>query len=528
MTFQEQNKNELLAFVKNKIGKPVNHHVVIATIESMGVREKDIVSDFGYNSLKDLANEVFNELNVICDPSISSKHLHDTIPVSGYLRIKAKLFAIYYPLGLMHFIPVLVQIIAIVLFGYSLWTYVGFNQLQSTAVVLGVIIGMVCTGGYVQVIGRQASFYWNYKNFNLMNQTINYLIRVGVQSIIVVFIIMFTVNFFLNIYPYSVVLIISIYALLIGTLLLLLAPMHTIKQRWVVSVAVGLGTLLALVFKEYTTYSIYLTHWIGITTTIVLSKLYLVYFFNKQIQTSNDSNVTIRAQKIIYHNYQYFFYGVLVYIFIFIDRIFAWSSSLNKTLPYLIYYEKDYEIGMDLAILVFLLLTGVMEYSVASFSKFLDIGQKSIKYTSPKCFGDNLLKLYWQHISMLIVTSILIFVMIYYIITSNWGYEAQFNETLNSVSIDVCIIGSLSYFFLAWAMLNSLYMFTLNQPKKAIKALVIAIIVNLILGVFMSRIIAYELSVVGLFFGSLTFLAITLNDCIKFYKNLDYYYYAAY
>jgi hypothetical protein len=35
---------------------------------------------------------------------------------------------------------------------------VGFNEIQSTAVVLGVVVGLVSTGGFVQVIGRQASF----------------------------------------------------------------------------------------------------------------------------------------------------------------------------------------------------------------------------------------------------------------------------------------------------------------------------------------------------------------------------------
>ena len=71
-------------------------------------------------------------------------------------------------------------------------------------------------------------------------------------------------------------------------------------------------------------------------------------------------------------------------------------------------------------------------------------------------------------------------------------------------------------------------MFTLNQPKTAIKALVIAIVVNLIVGMFMSRVFAYEFSVIGMLVGGLTFFALTLNDCLNYYKNLDYYYYAAY
>jgi len=532
MSLHQTNKEKLLNSVQSKIGYPVNCSVVMATIESMGVRDKDIYTDFGNKNLSDLTTEIFDKLKasvVTTDiDSIRFNNSEKSIPVSGYLRVKAKLFVKYYPLGLLHFLPVLVQLITIILFGYSLWTYVGFNQLQSTAVVLGVIIGMIITGGFVQVIGRQVSFYWNYKNFSMMNLTINYLLKIGVVTIILLFTAIFLINSFIHLYPYIFLVIVFVYALLIGVLLLILAPMHTIKQRWVVSVVICIGTLLALFLKEMTTINVYATHWIGISVSIILSKLYLYNYFKNKINKNYVLNKSMRVLKIIHYNYAYFFYGILLYLFIFTDRILAWSSNLNRVSPYVIYYEKNYEIGMDIAILIFLLLAGVLEYSVASFSKFLDIGQKNTSYSSPKKFGKRLLKLYWQHVGLLLMTSVFIFSLVYYILTGTWGYEAQFKESLNNLSIRVCVVGSIGYLFLAWAMLNTLYMFTLNQPKKPIKALVISILINLFIGVIMSRLVAYELSVVGMLFGAITFLAITLKDCVSFYKNLDYYYYAAY
>jgi len=532
MSLHQTNKEKLLNSVQSKIGYPVNCSVVMATIESMGVRDKDIYTDFGNKNLSDLTTEIFDKLRasvVTTDiDSIRFNNSEKSIPVSGYLRVKAKLFVKYYPLGLLHFLPVLVQLITIVLFGYSLWTYVGFNQLQSTAVVLGVIIGMVITGGFVQVIGRQVSFYWNYKNYSMMDLTINYVLKIGIIAIILIFTVLFIINFFIHLYPYSFLIIVFTYALLIGVLLLILAPMHTIKQRWVVSVAISIGTILALFLKETTTINVYVTHWIGISTSILLSKLYLYFYFKNKVNKNYVLNKSMRVLKLIHHNYAYFFYGILIYLFIFTDRILAWSSSLNSIPPYIIYYEKNYEIGMDIAILIFLLLAGVLEYSVASFSKFLDIGQKNTAYNSPKKFGKHLLKLYWQHVGLLLISSVIIFSLVYYIVMGTWGYEAQFKESLNNLSIRVCIIGSFGYLFLAWGMLNTLYMFTLNQPKKPIKALVIALLINLCVGMVMSRVVAYELSVVGMFLGAITFLVITLKDCVNFYKNLDYYYYATY
>ena len=247
--------------------------------------------------------------------------------------------------------------------------------------------------------------------------------------------------------------------------------------------------------------------------------------------TKNKKSISgnkIKAPVLLYHNYQYFFYGIFIYVFIFIDRILAWSSGINGNLPFLVYFEKNYELGMDLAILVFLLLAGVLEYSIASFTKFIDIGQKLTDHKTPEVFNNQLRKMYWQQVLLLFVTSALAFIFIYYIINASWGFEGQFNETLVQLSIKVCVIGGMGYILLAWGMLNSLYLFTLGQAKKPLKAIIYACLLNIFLGFVLSRFFAYEYSVVGMLCGAALFVALTLRANIIYFKNLDYFYYAAY
>jgi hypothetical protein len=154
--------------------------------------------------------------------------------------------------------------LAIVFFGYSLWTFSGFNHVQSTAVVLGIIIGLIATGGFVQVIGRQASFYWNHDDFFMTKKTIDYLFKMGILSLLLLSMLFFIGALFIPIFPFKVLIIIFVYAFMIGSLLLILAPLHTIRQRWVISLAVFSGTLLALLLKTQTDLFIYETHWISI------------------------------------------------------------------------------------------------------------------------------------------------------------------------------------------------------------------------------------------------------------------------
>ena len=526
----------LMQSIKDKIGKPVSIRVVMATIESLGIRNIDVSNDYGFESIKNLAEYIFKEIN--SDPAyheiknakeIEDNHKNETIQVSDYLHVKAKLFAKHYPLGILHLLPVFLQIAAIILFGYSLWTYIGFNEIQSTAVVLGVMIGLIITGGFVQVIGRQATFYWNYEDIQMVKKTVFYLINKGTQILLFIIISLSFFNFILHLFPFYLILIIFTYAFLIGLLLLLLAPLHTIKQRWVISLAILIGTLISVYLKEKTLLLTYVTHWIGIFSAIVIAFVFLKIYFNIKIgKKQKNTNIRFKTPILLYQNYKYFIYGMAVYLFIFIDRILAWTADSTGKLPLIIYFEKNYELGMDLAILVFLLMTGVLEYSIVSFTKFLDIGQKNISYSSNEEFNKQFVKMYWQNISMLFVTFISISVLIYFIITAPWGYKGQFNQSLDIISIRVCIIGGFGYFFLAWGLLNSLFMFTLGRPNQPVKGLIIACIINIVIGFILSRFIAYDYSVVGMLISSIFFMLYTYFASKKFFRNLDYYYYAAY
>jgi hypothetical protein len=537
MENHKENIRSLLLEIKEKIGKPVSNRVVIASIESLGIREKDMEVDFGVPCISTLANLIFFEL-INAEEHKNAKNSKETevqtkspklVRISDYLWIKTSLFIHYYPLGIFHLLPVFIQLLAIVFFGYSLWTFSGFNHVQSTAVVLGIIIGLIATGGFVQVIGRQASFYWNHDDFFMTKKTIDYLFKMGILSLLLLSMLFFIGALFIPIFPFKVLIIIFVYAFMIGSLLLILAPLHTIRQRWVISLAVFSGTLLALLLKTQTDLFIYATHWIGIGLAFIISKLYIYFFFMKLLKGKKaNGNPLFNSSVVLYHNYKYFFYGLFLYLFIFTDRLLAWSSTINGQLPFLIFFEKNYELGMDTAIIVFLLLSGVLEFGIASFSKFLDIGQKNTLYNSPKEFNNQILKIYIQHVLLLFLSALTIFILIYFIINSSWGYSSYFHEELDPMSINISIIGGIGYFFLAWGMLNTLYLFTLGQAAKPLQAIIVACLFNWTIGLFFSRFVAYEYSVIGMLLGSIIFMLLTLKANIKFINNLDYYYYAAY
>jgi Putative exopolysaccharide Exporter (EPS-E) len=536
MTLKLKAIQELKDTVVARNGKPVNQNVVRATIESLGIREIDVPFSYGMETMQLLAAHIFEQLD---GPMYlqaknksevqAAKKDDKRVLYSAYASVQLRHFIKDYSTGLFHLLPVFLQIAAIILFGFSLWAFVGFNELQATSVVLGVIIGLVTTGGFVQAIGKQVSFYWYHDDFIMTRKAIKALLITAIKALFGTFLFIGLTNFFLHLYPYQFVLITFVYAFLIGVLLLVLAPLYTIKQRWMISVAVGVGTFLSLGLHFYSSLHVYAIHWLGISVSIVLAVGYLHFFFKRIIAARQKSpNATPLLMLSAYRNFNYFFYGVLVYVFIFIDRIVAWSSTLGRNLPYIVYYEKDYEIGMDLAILVFFLLAGVLEYSIASFSRWLDIGQRSLSYRQVATFGTRMTAIYKRHLGLLLLTSVLIAAVLYAIVTLPWGYTAAFEEDITSLSIKVMIIGGFGYLFLTVGMLNVLYLYTLNKHKTPVIHMAIACLCNLSLGLLASRIIGYEYAAVGMLFGSFVFMVLTTIKALKFFKNLGYHYYAAY
>ena len=527
---------ELTAAIIARNGKPVNELVVRATIESLGIRDIDVLPSYGLENIAQLAAHIFKELDAPMylrsknksELQAESKH-EKRVLYSSYASVQLSHFVKDYATGMFHLLPVFLQVAAIILCGFSLWAFVGFNELQATAVVLGVIIGLVATGGFVQAIGKQVSFYWYHDDFIMTRQAIVNLLTTAIKTLFGTFVFIGVTNFFLHLYPYQFVLITFVYAFLIGVLLLVLAPLYTIKQRWMISIAIGVGTLLALGLHYYTSIHVYLVHWIGISVAIVISTIHLHFFLKRIIATKQKvTNAPPVMMLSAYRNFSYFFYGTFIYMFIFTDRIVAWSSSVGRNLPYIIYYEKDYEIGMDLAIVVFFLLAGVLEYSIASFSRWLDIGQRSLTYKDRIAFGSHMITLYKRHLAILGVTTLFIAGLLYAIVTQPWGYQAAFNEAITALSIRVLIIGGFGYLFLTIGMLNVLYLYTLNRHKKPVVYIAIAFFINLIVGLLASRLLSYEYASLGMLAGAIVFMIYTTREVVQFFKQLGYHYYAAY
>ena len=87
---------------------------------------------------------------------------------------------------------------------------------------------------------------------------------------------------------------------------------------------------------------------------------------------------------------------------------------------------------------------------------------------------------------------------------------------------------AVGYVLLVWGLFNSNFLFALSQPIFVLRALGCGLLVNLLSGLALSRVLGFEMVVIGLTLGALTFLLVSSYYTRQVFRNLDYYYYAAY
>lgn len=527
---------ELISRVSETIGDPVNLWAVAATIESMGIREADVRNDYGFEGIRTLSHTVYEALKSREKESRENQKVPEIpwwVPIKSAVR-RIGLFFNYYKYGLMYILPMLTQVVALFVFKYSLWAYLYFNVAQATIVAIGTMMGFIITGGFVQVIGRVVSFYVGMGNYMLARKISNNFIKWGILTLFGIALLIFGFNILIPFYPQSMLILSMIYGIMIGVLILIGAILYALRQTFVISASIIVGTALVIFNVDYLHLDVYLSQWLGIGLAVLLMLVYTRFYFNIKIHTMNKellAAVLPRFEVTYYENYRYFLYGLGYFLFLFMDRILAWSAGPPPP-PYIIWFNTPYELGMDWALLSLILTVGVLEYSINSFSRLLIPKQKGIFINQVQKFNNYFFSYYIRQLALLIGVGTLSIVAAYYGVMYLKPLGAKYeliNDFFSStITFKVFWIASIGYLLLSIGLMHTLFFFTLARPRYVIYSMIIAILVNFFIGYILSRTIHYYDAVYGLVAGSIVFAVVSGIVAIRFFRQMDYYYYSAY
>lgn len=525
------NKDTLVVQVKEIVDIPMSSWAVAATIESLGIRDIDANTDYGYKNVFELAEFVFKkiqeELSSNEEKKIKKRYRIGLLESVG-------MFGKHYSAGLILSMPMLIQIAAILLFEYALWAWLRFNEAQATVIAFGTISSFIVTGGFIQVVGRLVSKYKGEENYYLAAKAITKVFRFGVPVVLLSALVLILLNAAFPFYPASMLLLSVVYFVLISMLLLSASVLFATELRFMILFSITVATVLVIILMEVTSLGVYVTQWIGIIVATILMGGYSFLYYRIKIRELRQELIkqTLPNPEVSYYNnYRYFVYGFCYFLFLFMDRLLAWSAGPPPP-PYLIWFNTPYELGMDWALISFVITIATLEYSIHAFSKYLIPAQKNIALNEFKAFNRYFRSFYLRQILLLLIISSVSILITYYGILSLRAFEERIPEIrdffANPITFKVFWMGSIGYVFLVYGLLNSLFFFTLNRASFVMYSIIFALLVNFVVGFICSRWYGMEYATLGMLAGAVTFAFTTWLLARRFFRHLDYYYYSAY
>jgi hypothetical protein len=519
--------DELAGWLVEEYGRPVDRWATAALLESRGLRDVDAVERYGCADVFALADLVHPLAVARPEPA----HRVAADPAVRWHRRFGRFLTLYVR-GTFVALPMAIQVLAMLVLGYALWSYLHFDESQASAVSVGTIASFVVTGGFVQVIGRLGLSYAASGNHLLAERAVHRLVRWGCVTAAAAGVLAWAVNLVTAWFPQWVMAIALVYYALLAVLWLALAVLYTVQHRTGVALSIILGIVAIWVVRTATSLDIYVAHWIGLATSIALCSAWgLAVLRRRARRTEGEARLAElpRLSILLYSVGPYFAYGVLYFTILFVDRLVAWTTG-DFRLPLLIWFRTPYELGLDWALVSLVLSIAVLEYSSHAFSgRLVDVQQR----TSGLRRGDHnavYVRFYRRQQLLLAVVCAVSIVGTYRLVLAAHAYDdvQQARDFFASpITYQVFALGAVAYALLAWALLNVSFFFTLSRPWLALRPLLAGLASGVVVGYVLSRVVQDWWAVLGLLVGMAVFAVLTARHARRFMRDLDWYYVSA-
>jgi hypothetical protein len=519
--------HELGQQVIDLIGIPKDHWELAAQLEVMGIRDADARSDYGARDVFDLAARIYSDfqngrLRWVIEP--------DDPEYASPLRRFAK----NYLTGLTFSLPMALQAVTMLVWGYGVWGAIDMDLRIGSAIALGFIASYVVTGGFMQTIVRRGLFYLYQAEPWLARWTALRAWSLALRITLALLLPALAVNALFSILPWSIVLTASAYYVALSILWLNWALLYLVRKTWMFLLTTAVALAVVLVAAKVLGATPIVANAAGLIVADALSFGLALWNLNEVGRTSDRRGVVNppRLTVLVYSTSRFFLYGLLYNTFLFADRVIAWTSSTGREdfPPYGFWLNVRYELGMDLALVVVMLLSGIVEHATQRFSEQLIPREKRVKSVDAARFVEMSRAEHRRRVVMLAGASIAAAAAA---VAVNFALREMpslpiHQALLTATATRVFIVATIAYVIFMFALQNILMLLTLSRVEPVVRAVAIALAANVAVGFVCSRAIHYSAAVFGLLTGAITLAFLTSRAIRAVLGELDYHYYAAY
>ncbi len=491
---------------------------VAATIESLGWSDQRVDEVFGSPSVFDLAEELYEEYNV----SVRNVPLPPRAEVSWFKMFR--LVAADFLHGFTFAMPMAVSIGSMVILHISISSFQYFSVAQATVLGIATFLSFVVTGGFSQAMATTYYLLVGLQEAALVERMLFQVMRWGATMAILVAVAILIGDSVFPIFPFSLVTFMVVYMVMLSVLWLAYASLYVLRREYMLTLLTLGAVLIAyVIWRE--AHSVILAQVIAMAAATVGAVLAWLVIFRRQSRQWQHAGriVKTRTSQLAYATSTYFFYGILYFIFIFADRLVAWTTA-TTFLPYSIWFRGQYELGMDWSLASLILPLAATEAFVGYLIRWLMVAQHRALEHRVEDLARAMRSVYLRAVGGFLLVAVVGLILI------RFGVSLAHQIPLLRAAVPVTGVepfvfswSSFAYVFLALSLFNILVMFGLAHPQPALRSLLLAVAVDVTVGIIATRVFnAYQFAVVGLIAGVACLVVLTTVEILRLLPRIDF------
>ena len=463
---------------------------VVVLLDVLGYNKEQVMK-YGFDDLFDLAKYIYDFVDAYEDRGKSKVDYIKTftIPIDGLSHRIAE--------GIGLLFPWLGSLVLLFITGVSLWMAWGLPQQISTALVVGVFLGLVISEGLVQTFAKLFTFYHEQTNIGEMKRLLKkqYLITSMILACTVGS--LYGYAFFSHI-PFELVTISAIATVTISLHRISYMVIFALKKltHLILAYSAAFTAIFSVFFMSSSLIpDVTARYFVALGIAFTILSVFAVYHNIKIISIKPSSKVSLDAPHFykpraltdktlrskfgvqLWECLPNLLFGTFYFVVMFSDRVISWSFNPLKAngiiLP--LGFNSVYHMGADLALSI-LVPASVIQY-VMTVPIFKQINNMSVIYkvTELEKINQFIKKTYKKVFIISIIASLIAAVMINLIVPQTPAYHGATQD-----SISILRIASVGNVLLSIFGANSVFALLLTRVKPlAIMVVISAVVVNM-------------------------------------------------
>ncbi|MFQ6061351.1 MAG: exopolysaccharide Pel transporter PelG, partial [Thermoplasmata archaeon] len=440
--------------------------------------------------------------------------------------------------GMFYNLGWMIMLISLFLGGQSLWAAKDLPTHISTGIGMGVLLGLVSTGGIQQFTAWKLIYYQLQGNRPLARFVMERNLIVGSLILLGTFALFLVLNAFLLELPVQVIVLAVYFLLLIGMYRLFATPVFAFR-RFKALLLISFTALLVMFASYFLLASsgiervgaVISSQSLGLAVLIFSSAYFTYRYVYSEYEERDEDEPPFYSRPELpkkvkaprywvlgYEGLPIILYGTLYFVFIFGDRLVSWLGAG----PMMINYNRTYQIGVDLALLLLIPITGVKFTYLYRMSDYLERSLKNTEISNCPSFNEALKSFYRR---MVIGVTLFggLFVLTAFLI-SDWLVDLGGGS---AVSITVFRWALLGIFFFGLFLTNSVFSFCFRKNRAIVSVLAVGCVLGYCLSYLFSTLNSWY-SVFGFVLSSFFLATASFFVVFDMLRKADYTYYQAF